>query len=408
MRVAVVGGGAAGMMAACAAAESGAETVLFERNNSCGIKLNITGKGRCNVTNNCSVDELVKNTHCNGKFLYSAFRAFDAQSVMDFFESAGVPLKTERGNRVFPCSDRAKDVTEALLRLMKQRGVKAVNRFIEHINTENGHVAGVTDKSGAFYSFDCVVLATGGLSYPKTGSDGAGYRMAREVGHSIVQQRPALVPLRLSGTIPARLEGLSLKNVQVTLKKGGKTLFSDMGEMLFTHDGVSGPLILTASSFAEPEGFPYELFIDLKPALSEDVLDKRILKDFSAVLNRNFANSLSGLFPSGLIPIMVELSGIPAEQKVNSLTKAQRVGFAKLIKAMPFTVIGSASYNEAVITAGGISIKEINPKSMGSKLIGGLYFAGEIIDVSAYTGGFNLQIAWSTGCCAGRAAAEGV
>ncbi|MBQ9536149.1 MAG: NAD(P)/FAD-dependent oxidoreductase [Clostridia bacterium] len=406
MRVAVIGGGAAGMMAACTAAANGAETVLFERNNSCGIKLNITGKGRCNLTNNCGTDELLKNIHCNAKFLYSAFRVFDAQSTMDFFDKAGVPLKTERGNRVFPCSDRAKDITEALLRIMKQQGVKIINRFIEHISAADGHVLGVTDKGSVFYPFDRVILATGGLSYPKTGSDGAGYRLAKELGHSVVRQSPALVPLTLAGDIPSRLEGLSLRNVKVTLKKDGKSLFSDMGEMLFTHSGVSGPLILTASSFTEPEGFPYELFIDLKPALTPDVLDKRILKDFSELLNKNFSNSLSGLFPSGLIPIMVELSGIPETQKVNSVTREQRAELVRLTKALPFTVVGTASYDEAIITAGGISVKEIDPKSMQSRLVKGLHFAGEIIDVSAYTGGFNLQIAWSTGFCAGQAAAK--
>jgi len=406
MKIIVIGAGPAGMMSAIAAHDSGAEVVILERNTRPGIKLNITGKGRCNVTNDCDVQTLIKNVPGNGRFLYSAFNGFDSAAAMSFFESMGVPLKTERGNRVFPVSDNAKDVTGALVTAVKRRGIKIVTDKAVAIEIENGAVCGVKGEHGR-YEGDRVILAAGGRSYPRTGSDGNGYRLAREIGHTVTDIRPSLVPLEASGNVPARLEGLALKNIAITLTHKSKTLYNDFGEMVFTRRGVSGPVILSASAHvARDRLFPCRLSIDLKPALDEQTLDKRILRDFEENLNRDFSNSLGKLLPSKIIPAMVEKSGIPADKKVNAITKQERQALVKLIKGFELEITGTGPFDEAIITAGGVSVKEIDPKTMESKIINGLYFAGEIIDVDAYTGGFNLQIAWSTGDRAGRSAAE--
>ncbi len=409
MKIIIIGGGAAGMMAACAAAEQGAKVILIERNSMLGMKLNITGKGRCNLTNNSTADELIKNTLTNGRFLHSAFAGFSVPDTMAFFEKIGVPLKTERGKRVFPVSDRSRDVSGALKTHMHRLGVEVLQHRVRSIVAENNAVTGVMLQSGEVLAADRVILATGGRSYPKTGSEGDGYRMAQALGHTVTDLRPSLVPLLTEEHTSAQMEGLSLKNVALTIQKNGKKVFSDFGEMVFTSKGFSGPLILSASAHlnGKKHTYPYEAFIDLKPALDRETLDKRLLRDFAENSNRDFSNALSQLLPAKMIPVMVELSGIPARQKVNTITRAQREKLCTLLKAMPFTVVAAGSWDEAVVTAGGISVKEIDPKTMASKLVSGLYFAGEIMDVDAYTGGFNLQIAWSTGHCAGLAAAEG-
>lgn len=409
MKIIVIGGGAAGMMAACTAAERGAEVILIERNSQLGIKVNITGKGRCNVTNDSEPDALIKNTLTNSRFLYSAFAALSAQDTMVFFEKIGVPLKVERGKRVFPVSDHARDITGALKTHLHRLGVTVLQHRVKGITTENGAVSGVSLQDGSVISADRVILATGGRSYPRTGSEGDGYRMAQALGHTVTALRPSLVPLLTQETTPAQMEGLSLKNVSLTIQKDGKKIFSDFGEMVFTAKGISGPLVLSASAHlgVKKHTYPYQAFIDLKPALDYDTLDKRLLRDFAENANRDFSNALSQLLPAKMIPVMVELCGISPRQKVNVITRAQRETLCKLLKAFPFTVVAAGSWDEAVVTAGGITVKEIDPKTMASKLVPGLYFAGEVMDVDAYTGGFNLQIAWSTGFCAGRAAAEG-
>lgn len=406
MKTVVVGAGASGMMAAVQAARAGADVFVIERNDRAGMKLNITGKGRGNVTNNCDIQTLIKNVPGNGRFLYSAFNAFDAQSVMAFFEELGVPLKTERGDRVFPVSDKASDLTSALLRELKKLKVPIIKDKITGLDVDNGRVRALI---GGKKRYECgnVILACGGRSYPKTGSDGTGYRLAESVGHTIMEPRPSLVPLTVRGSVPKRLEGLSLRNVAVTLEREGKKLYSDFGEMVFTSFGVSGPVILSASAHVAREKlFPCALLIDLKPALDEAVLDKRVLRDFEENHNRDFANSLGKLLPAKLIPVIVELSGIPPSKKVHEITKAERQALVSLIKAFSLEITGAGPFDQAIITSGGVSVKEIDPKTMASKLVEGLYFAGEIIDVDAYTGGFNLQIAWSTGVRAGLSAAE--
>ena len=405
----IIGGGAAGMMAACTAAEQGAQVTLIERNSQLGIKVNITGKGRCNVTNDSEPEALIKNTLTNGRFLYSAFAAMSAQDTMAFFERIGVPLKVERGKRVFPVTDNARDVTGALKTQLHRLGVTVLQHRVKGIITKEGTACGVSLQDGSVIPADRVILATGGRSYPRTGSEGDGYRMAQALGHTVTALRPSLVPLITEEKTPAMMEGLALKNVTLTIKKDGKKIFSDFGEMVFTGKGISGPLVLSASAHlgAKKHTYPYQAFIDLKPALDADTLDKRLLRDFDENINRDFSNALSHLLPAKMIPVMVELSGIPASQKVNTVTRAQREHLCSLLKAFPFTVVAAGSWDEAVVTAGGVAVKEIDPKTMESKLIPGLYFAGEIMDVDAYTGGFNLQIAWSTGYCAGKAAAEG-
>lgn len=403
MKITVIGGGAAGMMCAALAAENKQNKVtLIERNKILGIKLNITGKGRCNLTNDTDEDGLLKNTVTNGRFLYSAYSAFTPADVKEYFEKLGVPLKTERGDRVFPQSDRAKDISGALITKLKRSGVNIVQARALEILTEEDAVKGVK-TDGGIYESDRVILATGGLSYPKTGSSGDGFKMAEKLGHTVTPCRPSLVALRLKGDVPKKLEGLSLKNIKAVLKDGkGKKLYDDFGEMLFTSNGVSGPVILSMSAHIKGRE-DLTLTVDLKPALDEKTLDKRILRDFEENINRDFSNSLGALLPSKLIPVIIELSGIPPFKKVHEITKKEREGLVSLLKGLTFDILGVCGYEEAVVTQGGISIKEINPKTMESKIVKGLYFAGEIIDVDAYTGGFNLQIAWSTAYLASKA-----
>lgn len=409
MKIVIIGGGAAGMMAACTAAERGANVTLIERNSQLGIKVNITGKGRCNVTNDSEPEGLIKNTLTNGRFLYSAFAALNAQDTMAFFERIGVPLKVERGKRVFPVSDHARDITGALKTHLHRLGVTVLQHRVRSIVTTDDTVSGVSLQDGSVIAADRVILATGGRSYPRTGSEGDGYRMAQALGHTVTTLRPSLVPLLTEESTPAQMEGLSLKNVTLTIKKDGKKIFSDFGEMVFTAKGISGPLVLSASAHlgVKKHSYPYQAFIDLKPALDAETLDKRLLRDFEENINRDFSNALSQLLPAKMIPVVVELCGISGRQKVNTITRVQREHLCSLLKAFPFTVVAAGGWDEAVVTAGGVSVKEIDPKTMASKLVPGLYFAGEVMDVDAYTGGFNLQIAWSTGYCAGQAAAEG-
>lgn len=404
-RVIVIGGGAAGCMAAVAAAENGQQVTLYEKNEKIGKKLFITGKGRCNVTNGCPVEELFQNVVSNGKFLYSAFYGFDNNSVCDFFEKAGCMLKRERGERIFPLSDHSSDILRALEQRLRQSGVTVrLNTAVKRLWLEQNKIAGVILADGRKQEADAVVIATGGASYPSTGSTGDGYRFAREAGMQVTEIRPALVPFEVAGELCRSLQGLSLKNVSVRLLHRGKELYQGFGEMLFTHFGVSGPLILTASSFyakAKVKG-DCELLLDLKPALSMEQLDKRLLRDFEENRKKQFKNALGGLFPSRLIPVMIETSGIDPEKKVQDITREERRRFAEQIKGMRLAVTGTRNMQEAIVTQGGVSIKEINPSTMQSKRIEGLYFAGEVLDLDALTGGFNLQIAWSTGHLAGN------
>ncbi len=400
----VIGGGAAGMMAAGTAAARGRKVLLLERNNCCGKKLSITGKGRCNVTNACSDEEFFENIPVNPRFLYSAYSRFTCNDCMDFFESLGVPLKTERGGRVFPVSDKASDITAALEKYCTDNGVAIVHKRVSGIKTENGSVCGVL-CGNVSYAADSVLIATGGRSYPGTGSDGDGYRFAEDMGHTVIPLKPSLVPLEAEENICAEMMGLSLKNTGLSLidMKSGKTIYRDMGEMLFTHFGVSGPMILSASShIRDMERGRYKIVLDLKPALDIAALDKRILRDLSAIPNRIFSNSLSKLLPSAMIPVIVKLSGIPAEKQVNSITKQERAELVRLLKGFTITIKDFRPISEAIITSGGVNTSEVSPKTMGSKLVRGLFFAGEILDVDAYTGGFNLQIAFSTGFAAGN------
>ena len=403
----MVGGGAAGMMAAITAAEQGAQVRLLEPNERLGKKLNITGKGRCNVTNNCPVEELMAHIPRNGRFLYSALTRFTSADSMAFFEGLGVPLKTERGNRVFPQSDSAFDVSGALKRRMEKLGVRWEHDRATAVMTEDGAVSAVKGEKGT-YPARAVILATGGVSYPGTGSTGDGYRMAAELGHTIVEPRGSLVPLVSDDACCGKMQGLALKNVQLSvLNEKGKAVFTEFGEMLFTHFGVSGPMILSASShMRQMERGRYKIVIDLKPALSEQQLDARVLRDFSENNNRNFINALNFLLPKKLVPVIVSLSGIPMDTKVNSVTREQRAKLVYLLKHFTVTVTDFRPIEEAVVTSGGVKTSGIDPKTMQSKLIDGLYFAGEVIGVDAYTGGFNLQIAFSTGHLAGESAAQ--
>lgn len=401
----VIGGGAAGMMAAVSAAERGARVTLLEPNERLGKKLNITGKGRCNVTNNADVQTLLANVPRNGKFLYSAFSRFDGRDAMAFFASIGVPLKTERGNRVFPVSDRAFDVSAALERRLKALKVSLVRDRATELEITSGAVTGVRGERGT-YPAGAVVLATGGVSYPATGSTGEGHRMAREAGHTVTDLQGSLVPLRDYG-LGRELQGLSLRNVGLAVFEDRKKIYTDFGEMLFTHFGVSGPLVLSASAHMRHFGKKtYRLEIDLKPALDEQALDKRLLRDFEKYANHDFCNALDDLLPQKLIPVAVERSGIPPHQKVHDLTREQRRELVQGLKHFSVEIAGPCPVTDAIVTSGGIKISEIDPKTMESKLVKGLYFSGEIMDVDAYTGGFNLQIAWATGRAAGQAAAE--
>lgn len=392
----VIGGGAAGMMCSLIAARRGLDVILLEPNKMFGRKLRITGKGRCNVTNNCDIKDFLTNIPGDGRFLYSALNRLSPRETMQFFESLGLPLKTERGNRVFPVSDNANDVAGTLARNLKRSGVRHIRESAKHIITENGEVTGVKTDSGVI-SCRAAVICTGGLSYPLTGSTGAGYKMARELGHSIAPCRPSLVPLESDDEYCAQMQGFSLKNVTLSAYENDKLIFRELGEMLFTHFGVSGPLVLSASSHMRNFGSAkYRLSIDLKPALDGKKLDARLLRDFEKYANRDFANSLCDLAGKTMIPVLVELSGIPAEEKVNSITRQQRHDLLRLFKEFPISISGPRPIDEAIVTSGGVLTKEINPRTMESKLVSGLYFAGEVMDIDAYTGGFNLQIAWST------------
>ncbi len=397
-RIAVIGGGAAGMMAAITAARDGKSVTLFEKNKMLGRKLLITGKGRCNVTNNCEVSELIKNVAVNPRFLYSAFNAFDSGSTVDFFESRGVKLKTERGRRVFPESDRSADVVNALRKEVDELNVTVMNKTVTSVSADKT----VFCKSEK-YSFDSVIIATGGLSYPLTGSTGDGYKFAKNLGHAVTPLSPALVPINTNEKWVKNAAGLSLKNVDLVCTLNGKKIFSERGEMLFTHTGISGPLVLSLSSVLKPENISNaEIFIDLKPALDEKTLENRIMRDFEAEKNREIKNVIRKLLPQTLIESVISISGINGEKKANSLTVNERKALVKALKGLKLTVKEFGGFDEAVITSGGVSVKEIDPKTMESKLVKGLYFAGEIIDVDAFTGGYNLQIAFSTGYLAGK------
>ncbi len=397
----VIGAGAAGCMAAITAARFGKSVLMFEKNERVGRKLRITGKGRCNVTNNCNTQELMNNIPVNPRFLYSAFATFDTEDTMRFFEELDVPLKTERGNRVFPVSDNAEDIVNALADELDRLGVKIINKKVQKLITENGACVGVT-AGGKEYRSASVLIACGGKSYPNTGSTGDGYTLAQSVGHTVTELKPSLVPLVSPDKYCSELMGLSLRNVTLKLFEGEKCIYTELGEMLFTHFGVSGPLVLSASShMRKMSPDRYRLLIDLKPGLTPEQLDARIQRDFAENLNRDFVNGIRKLLPAKLIPVMIKLTGISPEQKINGITKEQRKHLGELIKAFPVRISGFRSIDEAIITSGGISVKEINPATMESKLVLGLFFAGEVIDVDAYTGGFNLQIAFSTGYCAG-------
>ena len=410
-KIAVIGCGAAGMMAALAAAESGGSVTIFEKNEKPGKKIYITGKGRCNVTNACDVSDFFDNVRRNPRFLYSAVYSYDNHAVMDFFEENGCRLKVERGERVFPVSDHSSDIIRTLYNAVKKAGVN-VKFEVEVFSVEAGQgtVKAVTyskkDEPITREEFDSVIVCTGGMSYPSTGSTGDGYRFARDLGHTVIPATPSLVPFEVEEDWCTDLQGLSLKNVGLKLfMDKAKAVYDGFGEMLFTHFGVSGPLVLTASCYYDKDKTG-RFLLDLKPALDEQQLDKRILRDFDDAPNRQFKNSLGGLFPSKLIPVMIRLSGIDPEKPVNSITREERLAFGKLIKNLPMTIKKTRSFNEAIITRGGVSVKEVDPSTMQSKLVSGLYFAGEVLDVDTVTGGFNLQVAWSTGHLAGMSAAE--
>lgn len=405
----VIGAGAAGLIAAGSAANEGVETVILERNERPARKVMITGKGRCNVTNNCgSLQELISNVPRNGRFLYGAFSRFMPSDVIDFFESRGVELKTERGNRVFPVSDSAADIVDALHGYAKSRARIMRGRAVELL-LDGGRVIGVKTEDGEEIFAEKIIIATGGLSYPGTGSTGDGYELAKQAGHKITDLVPSLVPLEIHEGFCSDLMGLSLRNsaIKVVDTESGKTIYTDFGEMLFTHFGVSGPMILSASAhMRNMKSGKYKIYIDLKPALTVEQLDARILRDFSENTNKNFINALNSLLPKKLVPVIVKLSKIGLTTKVNQITKEQRRALAELLKGLCITVTGFRPVAEAIITSGGVDVSQINPKTMESKLTEGLYFAGEVIDADAYTGGFNLQIAFSTGRLAGLSAAE--
>lgn len=394
--VVIIGGGAAGMMCSLVAAKRGLDTVLLEPNKMLGRKVRITGKGRCNLTNNCDVKQFMNNIPGDGKFLYSALNKFSPADTMAFFENLGVPVKTERGNRVFPVSDNANDVAGALTNAINRAGVKIIHESAEKVLTDEDSVCGVKTASGIV---DCraAVICTGGLSYPLTGSKGDGYKFAKAMGHTVTECRPSLVPLESNDEYCGQMQGFSLKNVCLSAFEDDKLIYKEQGEMLFTHFGVSGPLVLSASAHMRHFGErKYRLEIDLKPALDEKKLDLRLLRDFEKYQNRDFANCLCDIAGRTMIPVLIELSEIPPETKVNSITREQRHRLLHLLKAFPVSISGTRPVNEAIVTSGGVSAKEINPRTMESKIVPGLYFAGEVIDVDAYTGGFNLQIAWST------------
>ena len=414
-KVLIIGGGAAGMMAAAFAAKNGNRVEVFEKNEKLGKKLFITGKGRCNITNAADLEDFFPAVTSNPKFLYSAFYSFTNEQVISFFEELGVKTKVERGGRVFPVSDHSSDVIQALKSEMERLGVKInLNAEVKELITEKNStietVNGIRLVSGKKISGDAVIVATGGISYPSTGSTGDGYRFARRCGHKVSELSPSLVPMEVKEWYAGELMGLSLRNIEIRITDGKKKLYQEFGEMLFTHYGVTGPVILSASSVVGKKLKDTELtlHIDLKPALTEEQLDKRVLREFETNHNRQFKNAVDSLFPSKLRPVIVELSGIPEEKKVHEITKEERLRFVRLIKDFTMTLTGLRGYNEAIITKGGVSVKEIDPGTMESKLVKGLYFAGEVLDLDAVTGGYNLQIAWSTGYLAGmNAGVEG-
>lgn len=401
--VAVVGGGAAGMIAAIAAAENGHKVTLYEHNEKLGKKLFITGKGRCNVTNASDIDEIFNNIVTNSKFLYSSIYTFTNDMVMDFFEKDGLKLKVERGNRVFPASDHSSDVIKVLEKRLKKSGVTVkLNTNVERLLWDDSGIKGIVAENKDIMA-DAVIMATGGLSYKSTGSDGSGFKMVTGAGHSTSEFSPALVPITIEEDYPKEMQGVSLKNIEVEILNGKKKIYSAFGEMMFTHFGVTGPVILSASSkiIKHLKNGNLTLKIDLKPALTEEQLDTRILRDFKENINRDFKNSLDGLLPKKMIEPIIRYSGIPFDKKVNAITREERRNLVKAFKEFTMTINGIRGYDEAIITHGGVTVKEINPATMESKLIKGLYFAGEMIDVDALTGGYNLQIAWSTGYLAG-------
>jgi len=446
-KVLIIGGGAAGMMAGVFAARNHHEVHILEKNEKLGKKVFITGKGRCNVANACDTEELFPAVMSNPKFLYSGFYSFGPQDVMNFFEEAGVPLKIERGNRVFPQSDHSSDIIRALERELKKAGAvihlhtavkeivkesetdsasenqsqnefrneaadqesaKAKDKAGKADNTVKEKITGVILEDGTFVKGDAVIVATGGFSYQSTGSTGDGYRFARELGLKVTDISPSLVPLKTKEDYIPKLQGLSLKNTGLTIKNGKKVLYEDFGEMMFTHFGVTGPMILSASAhigakLAKAPNGELSAYLDLKPALTKEQLDARILREFEAGQNKQFKNVIGVLFPSSLTPVMLELGGIPAEKKIHDISREERQHFIDLIKAFPFTITGMGEFKEAIITKGGVSVKEINPGTMESKKISGLYFTGEVLDLDAVTGGYNLQIAWSTAYLAAQA-----
>ena len=409
-KVIVVGGGAAGMMAAVFAAENGHHVQIYEKNDRLGRKLFITGKGRCNITNTCDDETFFKSVVTNSKFLYSAFYGYSNQDVVSFFESLGLAVKEERGGRIFPVSDHSSDVIRVLEKRMKELDVKVhLKSEAEALLTEEGgegehKIRGIRLRNGAEILGDKVIVATGGFSYQATGSTGDGYTFAKETGHTVTQLRPALVPIATKEEYVTQMQGLALKNIRFTVKDGKKVLYDDFGELLFTHFGISGPLVLTASSYIGKKLEKKELqgYIDLKAALTEEQLDARLLREFEAGINRQFKNVITGMFPAKLYPVILELGGIAPDKKVNEITRKERQDFIYLVKHFPLTLVELRPFREAIITQGGVKVKEINPKTMESKLVKGLYFIGEVLDLDAVTGGFNLQIAWSTA----KAAAE--
>ena len=415
-KILIIGGGAAGMFAAIAAAERGNEVHLYEKNEKLGKKIYITGKGRCNLTNACDMEKLMDSVCTNRKFLYSAFYGYTNQDVIDFFEKHGMRTKTERGDRVFPLSDKSADVIDTLRDAMKKAGVKVhLNTEVEQILLEESleekmakKVRGIKLKNGTEVLADCVLVATGGLSYKTTGSTGDGYRFAEETGHKVTELSPSLVPFNTREEYGKRMQGLSLKNVTLSIYDGKKCVYEDFGEMMFTHFGITGPLVLTASTAVLKKLRQKELRmeIDLKPALSEEQLDARLLREFEAGHNKQFKNVIGTLYPAKMTPVIMELSEISPEKKVNEITRAERERIIQLTKHFPLTATGLRDYNEAIITRGGVSVREVNPSTMESKLVSGLYFAGEVLDLDAVTGGFNLQIAWSTGYAAGISMGE--
>ena len=405
----IVGGGAAGMMAAVQAGRRGLRVLLAEKGEKTGRKLLITGKGRCNVTSAVPPSELMGNIPRNPRFLYSAFSRFNNEDTIRFFESAGVPLKTERGARVFPQSDKASDIRDALMREMKKAGVSLVTGEVSELLLNDGKVTGVRFSDGREMETSAVLLATGGASYPTTGSDGGGYKLAEAAGHTIVPPAPSLIPMLTAEKDPRDMMGLSLKNVRLTLLENGKAVYSELGEMLFTHFGVSGPLVLSASAHIPALGKKkYTLSIDLKPGLTPEQLDKRLLRDFSENLNRDAINAFGALLPRKMIPAALKRAGIPFDQKVRDITHEEREALLRTLKGFTLTVTGFRPVEEAIVTRGGVSVKEVDPKTMASKKADGLYFAGEILDVDGYTGGFNLTIAFSTAYAAAEAVAERV